>query len=146
MADAGGSQEHAWGAELMARLSMKPSDYWARQCHVGSSFIRQHEVGLRHVVGVDKIMWGSDFPHKEGCWPFSHEHLRLAFGGVDTNEVAAMVGGNAARVYGFDLDALAPIAARVGPSVKEVAQPLSSEDIPDEALRCPAFALAKSSA
>ena len=143
MASAGGSQEHAWGAESMARLSLKPSEYWARQCHVGSSFIRQHEVGLRHVVGVDKIMWGSDFPHKEGCWPFSHEHLRLAFGGVDRDEVAAMVGGNAARVYGFDLEALAPIAARIGPSVDEVAQPLSSADIPDEALRCPAFALAK---
>jgi predicted TIM-barrel fold metal-dependent hydrolase len=142
MAGAGGSQEHAWGAELMARLSLKPSEYWARQCHVGSSFIRQPEVSLRYVVGVDKIMWGSDFPHKEGCWPYSHEHLRLAFAGVDRDEVRAMVGGNAARVYGFDLDALAPVAARVGPLVEDVAQPLPVGDIPDEALRCPAFALA----
>ena len=57
----------------------------------------------------------------------------------------AMVGGNAARVYGFDLDALAPVAARVGPLVEEVAQPLPVGDIPDEALRCPAFALAAAS-
>jgi predicted TIM-barrel fold metal-dependent hydrolase len=142
MAGAGGSQEHAWGAELMARLPLTPSEYWQRQCHVGSSFIRQPEVGLRHIVGVDKIMWGSDFPHKEGCWPFSHEHLRLAFAGVEPTEVQAMVGGNAARVYGFDLDALAPIAARVGPAVDDVAIPLERDDIPDEALRCPAFALA----
>jgi hypothetical protein len=126
----------------MARLSLKPSEYWARQCHVGSSFIRQQEVGLRNQVGVDRIMWGSDFPHKEGCWPYSHEHLRLAFAGVEPDEVRAMVGGNAARVYGFDLDALAPIAARVGPSIDDVAQPLGVGEIPDEALRCPAFALA----
>jgi predicted TIM-barrel fold metal-dependent hydrolase len=142
MAGAGGSQDHAWGAELMARLSLKPSEYWARQCHVGSSFIRQQEVGLRGQVGVERIMWGSDFPHKEGCWPYSHEHLRLAFAGVEPDEVRAMVGGNAARVYGFDLDALAPIAARVGPSIEDVAQPLGVDEIPDEALRCPAFAVA----
>jgi hypothetical protein len=54
-----------------------------------------------------------------------------------------MVGGNAARVYGFDLDALAPVAARVGPRVDEVAQPLTAGEIPAEALRCPAFAAAK---
>jgi hypothetical protein len=110
---------------------------------LGSSFIRRHEVKLRHEVGVDRIMWGSDFPHREGCWPFSHEHLRLAFAGVPTDEVAAMVGGNAARVYGFDLDALGSVATKFGPLVDEVARPLDSSDIPPEGLRCPAFALAK---
>jgi predicted TIM-barrel fold metal-dependent hydrolase len=142
MGSAGGSQEHVWGAELMARLSLKPSEYWARQCHVGSSFIREQEVGLRGPVGVDRIMWGSDFPHKEGCWPYSNEHLRLAFAGVPADEVRAMVGANAARVYGFDLEALAPIAAQVGPAVDDVARPLGVDEIPADALRCPAFALA----
>lgn len=142
MASAAGSQEHEWGAAVMSRLSLTPSEYWARQCHVGSSFIRRHEVTMRHQVGVDRIMWGSDFPHREGCWPFSREHLRLAFADVDPDEVAAMVGGNAARVYDFDLAALAPVAARIGPRVDEVARPLDSSDIPTEALRCPAFAIA----
>ena len=41
-----------------------------------------------------------------------------------------MVGGNAARVYGFDLDALAPVAARVGPLVDEVARPLEDRRDP----------------
>ena len=53
-----------------------------------------------------------------------------------------MVGGNAARVYGFDLDALAPVAAQIGPTVDEVARPLETDEIPAEALRCPAFAAA----
>jgi hypothetical protein len=110
---------------------------------VGASFIRPQEVALREAVGVDKIMWGSDFPHREGCWPYSVEHLRLSFAGVDPADVAAMVGGNAARLYGFDLDALAPVAARVGPAVDEVARPLTADEIPPEALRCPVFAAAK---
>jgi hypothetical protein len=36
-----------------------------------------------------------------------------------------MVGGNAARVYGFDLDLLDAIAAKVGPTVEEIAEPLT---------------------
>jgi predicted TIM-barrel fold metal-dependent hydrolase len=139
-ADGALSQEEIFGRDVMARLSLKPSEYFARQCHVGASFIRQNEVPLRAAVGVDKIMWGSDFPHREGCWPWSADHLRLAFADVDPVEVRAMVGGNAAALYGFDLDALAPVAARVGPPVDEVAVPLPPSDIPDAALRCPAFA------
>jgi predicted TIM-barrel fold metal-dependent hydrolase len=142
---AGGSQEAKFGSSL-TKLSLKPSEYWARQCHLGSSFIRRPEVEMRHDVGVDRIMWGSDFPHLEGCWPFSRRHLRLAFAGVPEDEVRAMVGANAARVYGFDLDVLAPFAARFGPSPAEVAEPLTPDDIPDEAMRCPAFASARMAA
>ncbi len=141
-----GSQEQRFGAEVVARMPLRPSEYFARQCHLGSSFIRAHEVPLRHAVGVDKIMWGSDYPHLEGCWPWSALELQLAFAGVEPAEVAAMVGANAARVYGFDLDALAPLAARVGPRVSDLAATLTPDRIPDEALRCPAFALAKAGA
>ena len=137
-----GSQEARFG-EGVRGLSLKPSEYWARQCQLGSSFIRRPEVALRDQVGVDRIMWGSDFPHLEGCWPFSRDHLRVAFAGVPEPEVRAMVGENAARVYGFDLDALAPLADRYGPSPAEVAAPLLPDEIPDEALRCPAFAAAR---
>lgn len=140
MGAATGSQEHIFGAEVMSRLSLSPSEYFARQCHVGASFIRPHEVEMRAEVGVDRIMWGSDFPHREGCWPYSGQHLQLSFAGVDPAEVQAMVGLNAAELYGFDAAALAPVAARVGPRVDEVAQPLDLVDLPTEALRCPTFA------
>ena len=105
MGTAVGSQEHEWGGPVVERLSLRPSEYWARQCHVGSSFMRPAEAVLRHAVGVDRIMWGSDYPHKESSFPFSREALRLTFAKVDPVEVQAMVGGNAARVYGFDLAA-----------------------------------------
>jgi predicted TIM-barrel fold metal-dependent hydrolase len=135
-----GSQEQEWGAEVVGALSLRPSEYWARQCHVGASFIRPTEVPLRHAVGVDRIMWGSDYPHKEASFPYSHEALRLSFAGVPREEVQAMLGGNAAALYGFDLEALAPLAERVGPSVGEVATPIEGSEIPPEAGKCPAFA------
>ncbi len=140
MSNTVGSQEYEWGHPVVSGLSLPPSGYWARQCAVGASFIRPAEAALRHAVGVERILWGSDYPHKESSFPFSREALRASFAGVDPAEVAAMVGGNAARVYGFDLEALAPLAAAVGPTVAEIARPLPPEDIPPESFRCPAFA------
>jgi hypothetical protein len=124
----------------MEKLSLQPSEYWARQCHVGSSFMRPTEAPLRYQVGVDRIMWGSDYPHLEASYPWSKEALRLTYAGIEPAEVQAMVGANAAQLYGFDLDALAPSAARIGPRVDEIAQPLDLADVPPEARRCPAFA------
>jgi predicted TIM-barrel fold metal-dependent hydrolase len=139
MGGAGGSQELEWGQEVVGRLSLKPSEYWARQCHVGASFMRPTESPLRGQVGVDRIMWGNDYPHREASWPYSREALRLAFADVDRREVEAMVGGNAAVLYGFDLAMLAPIADRVGPTVKEIAEPIALSEIPAGAEKCPAF-------
>jgi len=51
-----------------------------------------------------------------------------------------MLGGNAAALYGFDLDALAPVAAQIGPRVADVDTPLDREQLPVEAYKCPAFA------
>jgi predicted TIM-barrel fold metal-dependent hydrolase len=140
MGNAGGSQEQVWGRSVVERLSLKPSEYWARQCHVGASFIRPAEVPLRNVVGVDRIMWGSDYPHKESSHPYSREAMRAAFAGVPHDDVARMLGGNAAALYGFDLDALAPIAATYGPLVRDVDRPLQADELPVAAYKCPAFA------
>ena len=115
-AGAGGSQEHIFGAELMGRLSLEPSEYWARQCHVGSSFIRRDEVEMRHAVGVDRIMWGSDFPHREGLLALQPRApaARVRRCAIRTRS-RRWSAATRPRVYGFDLDALAPVAARIGP-------------------------------
>jgi predicted TIM-barrel fold metal-dependent hydrolase len=139
MGRAAGSQEYEWGHDVVAGMSLKPSEYFARQCHVGASFIRPAEVGVRHAVGVDKIMWGSDYPHKEASTPFSTEAIRLAFAGVPVEETRRMLGENAAELYGFDIEALRPLAQRIGPRVAEVSEPLGPGLIPREADKCPAF-------
>ncbi len=118
--------ESHFGGEAVAKLSLTPSEYFHRNCYIGASFIRPVESALRHEVGVDRIMWGSDYPHTEGSYPYSREALRASFAGAPEQEVRTMLGDTAARVYGFDLDALDPIAARVGPTVSEIAQPLDA--------------------
>jgi predicted TIM-barrel fold metal-dependent hydrolase len=137
--NAKGSQEAEWGLPVIERMTLKPSEYFARQCSVGSSFIRPDEVKIRHAVGLDKIMWGSDYPHKEGTLPFTLEALRASFAGVDHDEVQAMIGLNAARTYGFDLDPLRALADEIGPLVADVDQPLAPQSLPREAEKCPAL-------
>jgi hypothetical protein len=87
------------------------------------------------VLGVDRFMWGSDYPHDEGTYPYTREHLRLLFHETPRDELQQILAGNAARLYDFDLAALAPYASKVGPTVDEIAQPLTKlPDNPNEAL------------
>jgi hypothetical protein len=80
-------------------------------------------------------MWGSDYPHDEGTYPFTREHLRQLFHDSDHDELQQILAGNAARLYDFDLGALKPYAAKVGPTVAELAQPLTQlPEHPNEAL------------
>jgi len=82
------------------------------------------------------MMWGSDYPHHEGTYPYSKESLQRAFHEWDEADMRRVLSENAADVYGFDLHKLAPLAAEHGPSVEEVATPLV--EIPAKATS-PAF-------
>ena len=55
----------------------------------------------RDLIGVDRLMWGSDYPHTEGTFPYSQEQIMKDFMGVPEGEVRQMVAGNAARLYGL---------------------------------------------
>jgi predicted TIM-barrel fold metal-dependent hydrolase len=109
-------------------LTHLPSEYWRRQCFVGASFMRRSEIAVRHGIGIDRIMWGTDYPHYEGTSPFTREALRYSFHDVPSDELRPMLGESAAHVYDFDLDVLAPLVARIGPTEAEVAEPL--EQVP----------------
>src|SRR5580658_1431596 len=102
------------------RLGRKPSEYWATNCWVGASFMTRDDAATRALIGVDRIMWGSDFPHEEGTFPHSRESLAYTYAGVDRAEVVRMVGANAAALYQFELENLRSLAAQIGPEVGKV--------------------------
>jgi hypothetical protein len=70
-------------------------------------------------------MWGSDFPHSEGVYPYTLEALRATFAGIPENEVETMLGDSALQVYGFNRQAVADAAAQFGPLVSAVDEPLA---------------------
>jgi predicted TIM-barrel fold metal-dependent hydrolase len=101
-------------------LSLRPTGYFQRQCFIGASFLPAHEGEDRYRIGVDKLMWGSDYPHLEGTWPNTKEALPETFATYPESEIRTILGENAAGVYGFDRELLGPIGDKVGPSLSDV--------------------------
>ena len=88
---------HMW---VNPKLDMLPSEYWRRQGHVG---FQDDKVGVtnRAFTGVQTLLWGNDYPHHEGTWPHSQESIAEMFRDVPEDETRQMIGGTAAKVYGF---------------------------------------------
>jgi predicted TIM-barrel fold metal-dependent hydrolase len=114
------------GSAARGQLSMLPSEYFDRNCGIGASNTRRRELARRYEIGVDNIMWGNDFPHPEGTWPYTREFLKDRFWDIPVDETRKILGLNAAEFYHFDLAKLAPVAERIGPTPEELGQTDSS--------------------
>lgn len=57
----------------------------------------------RHQVGIDNVMWSSDYPHTASTWPHSQELIERDFKGVPGEEKWKIVRENVTRLYGLDL-------------------------------------------
>ena len=115
---------------MRSKVWAVPSEYFARNVKVGASLMLGADVALRDQIGIGNVMWGADYPHHEGTFPRTTLALRLLFADVSEDEVRAMTSLNAAELYGFDLDVLEPIAGAIGPTVAEVATPVSPDELP----------------
>jgi predicted TIM-barrel fold metal-dependent hydrolase len=134
----GGAAEAVFFGAVAKGMSLTPSEYFRRNFWVGASFLRPSESELRYEVGVDRIMWGADYPHSEGSYPYTTEALRAAFAPCPPAETRMMLETTAAGVYPFDLAMLRTIGAEVGPTVAELKVPLDPADYPADST-CNAF-------
>src|SRR5690606_12085440 len=82
-----------------AVLTMRPSEYLAGNGYVGSSSPAPSDAIVFERLGIDRIMWGSDYPHHEGTYPYTRESLRRTFKGWDEKALRQVLAENAARVY-----------------------------------------------
>src|SRR5262249_60691504 len=82
------------------RLSLRPSEAFRRQ--VSATFQEDRSgVEARDRIGVESLMWASDYPHMDSTWPRSREVIARDFAGVSDADRALILGRNAARCYGF---------------------------------------------
>jgi predicted TIM-barrel fold metal-dependent hydrolase len=131
--DTGATGEIRYPREVV--LPKLPSEYFVQNCWIGVSQPGPDDAAARSSLGPDRFMWGSDYPHDEGTFPYTREHLRQIFHGTSTGDMRDILGGNAAKLYGFDLDALARYGEQYGPTVEELSEPLDRlPDNPNEAL------------
>ena len=73
-----------------------------RQCHVTLGADRAPLL-TREITGIAPLLWASDYPHPEGTFPDSQQVVERIFQGVPEDEMQAIVGGNAAKLYNVDL-------------------------------------------
>ena len=86
------------------KISRKPSEYVEQHAYWGF-FDDPIGVELRHHVGVDHVMWGSDFPHEVTRWPESQKMLSEHMAGVPEDERRKMLGENIEKFFHLDLEA-----------------------------------------
>ena len=95
---------HFWA---FPKLKQMPSDYYRQHCF--ASF-QEDPPGLDLVGEYDlgaNFMWANDYPHHEGSWPHSEQAIERTMGKLSDDERANILGLNAARFFGFDVDWLA---------------------------------------
>ncbi len=97
-------RHHLWAEDLLGWKPLKNgrvSEYITRHCYWG--FQRDLTgIALRDRMRVDRLIWGSDFPHQESDWPNSREVVRGNFHDVPDDEAALMRAGNIARFLHLD--------------------------------------------
>ncbi len=117
--------------EIRDLVPRAPSEYWERQCYLGSSIFSRAEIASRHSIGLEKMMLGFDYPHFEGAWRLGvAEYMRATLGAerVPEEEARMLAGESAIECFGLDGSALHAIAQRIGYSavdiLEEPAEPL----------------------
>ena len=78
-----------------------PSDYFHRNMFIS---FQQDAAGvrLRDLIGVDNLLWGSDYPHPESTFPETQQILKNILGDCSEEERAKIARENTARIYGFN--------------------------------------------
>jgi predicted TIM-barrel fold metal-dependent hydrolase len=77
---------------------MKPSELFRRQCYLTGWF---DKTGLqtRYYIGLDNLLWATNFPLATSTWPTSRDIIGRCFEGVSDDERRQVLVGNAAKLY-----------------------------------------------
>jgi predicted TIM-barrel fold metal-dependent hydrolase len=79
-------------------MKLKLSEYWRRQCKATFQF-DPISAKLIDDIGVETMMWGSDYPHTDGIWPESSKYIEEQFAGLSPEIVHKITCENAAKFY-----------------------------------------------
>ena len=95
--------DHWWRNRVWSESELKqiPSYYYYNNWKV--SVIREpFAIHNRHFIGVDNMMWASDYPHHRHDWPYSRRVIEDTMAGIDPAERYKIVAGNAVELYRLD--------------------------------------------
>ena len=125
MMDVRASVKHTTGkmGDFRSNLTMLPSEYFQRNIWVGASALfDEGTMEVRYDIGMDRVMWGSDYPHPEGSWPNTKQKLEKYMKGIPEQEITMMLSSNAVECYDLDVVKLNKIAEKIGPLKADLAK------------------------
>jgi predicted TIM-barrel fold metal-dependent hydrolase len=94
--------DHWWRNRIWtgSRLQRLPSDYFRSNWMI--TFIREPFTVLsRHFIGVENLMFSTDYPHHRHDWPYTRRIVADTMAGIPESERRLMTSGNAVRLYGL---------------------------------------------
>ncbi|WP_342374390.1 amidohydrolase [Myxococcus stipitatus] len=111
--EAGGEWVRGWLAEMDARydspmmrrsvpwLTLRPSEYFQRQCLAAFHANEPLRGALGNELGAGQLAWASDYPHHDSLFPGAGEAVRKEVSALALEDQERILGGNAARFYGW---------------------------------------------
>jgi predicted TIM-barrel fold metal-dependent hydrolase len=92
------ADNHGWDTFPAKAISEKPSHYWYN--NMAATF-EQDLVGMKLIdeLGVENLVWATDYPHPDSTWPRSREILEQHCAGLPAEQVELIAAGNAERIY-----------------------------------------------
>lgn len=93
--------DHKWSALSLARLRMKPSDYFRRNCLVSADPDESMNAEVIAKLGSELFVWASDYPHVDATMA-AFDEIRAAVAPLPAGDRANVLGENAIRFYRLD--------------------------------------------
>lgn len=86
---------------LEPKIKHHPRHYWFNNCYAAFT---HDPAGLRmlDIVGAERVMWSADYPHPESTLGYSWDVMQTVLGAASEDDVRAILGGNAMRVFKLD--------------------------------------------
>jgi predicted TIM-barrel fold metal-dependent hydrolase len=96
------TERRHYDGRMMFADDMLPSDFFRRSVFLS---FQEDPIGieLRHRIGVENLLWGSDYPHAESTFPRSQEILDRIMVGVSDEDRTKITCENTAALYGFSV-------------------------------------------
>lgn len=84
--------------DLLDKIDRRPSEYWHHNCY---ATFQNDLLGLDQLdlIGADRIMWGSDYPHAESGYGFMWDSMKSVIDATTPDNARKILGGTATEVY-----------------------------------------------
>jgi predicted TIM-barrel fold metal-dependent hydrolase len=83
-------------------LKLLPSEYFRRQCYISFEPEERTLGPLAPLIGTDRVLWASDFPHADAPYPGGVATLNENIKDLPASATREILGENAARAYGLE--------------------------------------------